>query len=64
MRELCEVLVIRWSSVFYVESIARVRRLSLNGLLLYKLGIVDQLFVQWPQLKEKYPCAHYVGCLM
>ncbi|MCD7469594.1 hypothetical protein HAX54_008734 [Datura stramonium] len=59
-----KVLGIRWSSIFYVESIARVRRLSLSGLLLYKLRIVDQLFVQWPQLKEKYPRAHYVGCLM
>nr|XP_033512467.1 UDP-N-acetylglucosamine transferase subunit ALG14 homolog isoform X3 [Nicotiana tomentosiformis] len=59
-----QVLGIRWSSVFYVESIARVRKLSLSGLLLYKLHMVDQLFVQWPQLKEKYPRAHYVGCLM
>ncbi|KAJ8548006.1 hypothetical protein K7X08_021242 [Anisodus acutangulus] len=38
---LFKVLGIRWSSVFYVESIARVRRLSLNGLLLYTLGIVN-----------------------
>ncbi|KAI3886464.1 hypothetical protein MKX03_036751 [Papaver bracteatum] len=30
---------IRWSSIFYVESIARVKRLSLSGLLLYKLHI-------------------------
>ncbi|KAB1215357.1 UDP-N-acetylglucosamine transferase subunit ALG14 [Morella rubra] len=59
-----KVVGIRWSSVFYVESIARVRRLSLSGLLLYKLRIVDQFFVQWPQLKRQYPRAHYVGCLM
>ncbi|KAL2244698.1 UNVERIFIED_CONTAM: UDP-N-acetylglucosamine transferase subunit ALG14 [Sesamum indicum] len=52
---------IRWSSIFYVESIARVRRLSLSGLLLYKLRMADQLFVQWPQLKSKYPRANYVG---
>ncbi|PHU19759.1 UDP-N-acetylglucosamine transferase subunit ALG14 -like protein [Capsicum chinense] len=58
---LC-VLGIRWSSIFYVESIARVRKLSLSGLLLYKLHMADQLFVQWPRLKEKYP--HYVGRLM
>ncbi|PHT83467.1 hypothetical protein T459_11910, partial [Capsicum annuum] len=49
---LC-VLGIRWSSIFYVESIARVRKLSLSGLLLYKLHMADQLFVQWPHLKEK-----------
>ncbi|KAL0305525.1 UNVERIFIED_CONTAM: UDP-N-acetylglucosamine transferase subunit ALG14 [Sesamum radiatum] len=55
---------IRWSSIFYVESIARVRRLSLSGLLLYKLRMADQLFVQWPQLKSKYPRANYVGRLI
>ncbi|XP_011078210.1 UDP-N-acetylglucosamine transferase subunit ALG14 homolog [Sesamum indicum] len=55
---------IRWSSIFYVESIARVRRLSLSGLLLYKLRMADQLFVKWPQLKSKYPWANYVGRLM
>ncbi|KAG8385329.1 hypothetical protein BUALT_Bualt03G0031500 [Buddleja alternifolia] len=55
---------IRWSSIFYVESIARVKRLSLSGLLLYKLRMADQLFVQWPQLKSKYPRASYVGRLM
>ncbi|PNX94296.1 UDP-N-acetylglucosamine transferase subunit ALG14 [Trifolium pratense] len=59
-----KVLGIRWSSIFYVESIARVRRLSLSGLLLYKLWMADQLFVQWPQLKQQYPRATYVGRLM
>ncbi|XP_012484801.1 UDP-N-acetylglucosamine transferase subunit ALG14 isoform X1 [Gossypium raimondii] len=59
-----KVVGIRWSSIFYVESIARVKRLSLSGLLLYKLRIADQFFVQWPQLQRKYPRTHYVGCLM
>ncbi|CAA3000897.1 UDP-N-acetylglucosamine transferase subunit ALG14 homolog isoform X2 [Olea europaea subsp. europaea] len=61
---LLKVFGIRWSSVFYVESIARVKRLSLSGLLLYKLQLADQLFVQWPQLKSKYPRTNYVGRLM
>ncbi|KAF7829206.1 UDP-N-acetylglucosamine transferase subunit ALG14-like protein isoform X1 [Senna tora] len=61
---LFKILGIRWSSIFYVESIARVRRLSLSGLLLYKLRMADQLFVQWPQLHGKYPRATYVGRLM
>ncbi|KAL2524320.1 UDP-N-acetylglucosamine transferase subunit ALG14 [Abeliophyllum distichum] len=61
---LLKVFGIRWSSIFYVESIARVRRLSLSGFLLYKLHMADQLFVQWPQLKMKYPRANYVGRLM
>ncbi|KAK9121204.1 hypothetical protein Syun_018821 [Stephania yunnanensis] len=59
-----KVVGIRWSSIFYVESIARVRRLSLSGLLLYKLRIADQFFVQWPQLQRKYRRTHFVGCLM
>ncbi|KAL9224957.1 hypothetical protein vseg_000932 [Gypsophila vaccaria] len=59
-----KVLGIRWSTVFYVESIARVKRLSLSGLLLYKLRMTDQLYVQWPQLQRMYPGSVYVGCLM
>ncbi|KAI5438092.1 uncharacterized protein LOC127119765 [Lathyrus oleraceus] len=59
-----KVLGIRWSSIFYVESIARVKRLSLSGLLLYKLSMADQIFVQWPQLQRQYPRATYVGRLM
>ncbi|KAL2925665.1 UDP-N-acetylglucosamine transferase subunit ALG14-like protein, partial [Bienertia sinuspersici] len=54
---------IPWSSVFYMESIARVKRLSLSGLLLYKLKMADQLYVQWPQLQSKYPRSIYVGRL-
>ncbi|OEL36810.1 hypothetical protein BAE44_0002171, partial [Dichanthelium oligosanthes] len=44
-----QVLGLGWSSIFYIESIARVKKLSLSGLLLYKLRIADQFFVQWPQ---------------
>lgn len=61
---LFKVVGIRWSSIFYVESVARVQKLSLSGLLLYKLRMADQFFVQWPQLQKNYPRAHYVGCLM
>ncbi|OVA18945.1 Oligosaccharide biosynthesis protein Alg14-like [Macleaya cordata] len=61
---LFKVLGVRWSSIFHVESIARVRRLSLSGLLLYKLRIADLIFVQWSQLQRKYPRTNYVGCLM
>ncbi|KAJ8424939.1 hypothetical protein Cgig2_030895 [Carnegiea gigantea] len=61
---LFKVLGIRWSSIFYVESIARVKRFSLSGLVLYKLRMANQLYVQWPQLQRKYPRSIYVGCLM
>lgn len=59
-----KVFGVKRVTIFYVESIARVRRLSLSGLLLYKLHLADQLFVQWPQLKQKYPNVQYVGHLM
>lgn len=38
--------------VVYVESIARVRRLSLTAKLLRALGAVDRLVVQWEGLRE------------
>lgn len=59
-----KVFGVKRVTIFYVESIARVRRLSLSGLLLYKLHLADQLFVQWPQLKQKYPNVQYLGHLM
>ena len=59
-----QVLGLGWSSIFYIESIARVKKLSLSGLLLYKLRMADQFFVQWPQLQQKYPRAQYAGRLM
>ncbi|KAM0904972.1 hypothetical protein ACQ4PT_017666 [Festuca glaucescens] len=59
-----QVLGLGWSSIFYIESIARVKKLSLSGLLLYKLRLADQFFVQWPQLQQKYPRAQCAGRLM
>ncbi|KAH7659181.1 Oligosaccharide biosynthesis protein Alg14-like protein [Dioscorea alata] len=59
-----KVVGLRWSSIFYIESIARVRKLSLSGLLLYKLHLTDQFVVQWPQLQSKYPQSQYVGRIM
>lgn len=61
---LLKVLGLGWSSIFYIESIARVKKLSLSGLLLYKLRIADQFFVQWPHLQQVYPRAQYAGRLM
>ncbi|KAI4981258.1 hypothetical protein ZWY2020_021743 [Hordeum vulgare] len=61
---LLKVLGLGWSSIFYIESIARVKKLSLSGLLLYKLRMADQFFVQWPQLQQKCPRAQYAGRLM
>eukprot|EP00798_Chlamydomonas_sp_ICE-L_P026351 gene26351-17448_t len=49
--------------IVYVESIARTRKLSLSGLILYKTGIADLLFVQWPELLKKYPRCQHAGRL-
>ena len=43
----------------YVESICRVKTLSLTAKILYY--VVDRLIVQWPDLYEKYERAVYLG---
>ncbi|PRW20336.1 UDP-N-acetylglucosamine transferase subunit ALG14-like protein [Chlorella sorokiniana] len=50
--------------VVYVESIARVYRLSLSGKILYHTRLASQFFVQWEELRERYPRALYAGRLM
>ncbi|CAM6049397.1 unnamed protein product [Sphagnum compactum] len=61
---LLKVVGVKWVVIVYVESIARVKKLSLTGLLLYKLGVSDQFFVQWSQLKARFPNTIYMGRLM
>lgn len=61
---LLKVVGVKWVVIVYVESIARVKKLSLTGLLLYKLGVSDQFFVQWSQLKARFPNTIYTGRLM
>jgi beta-1,4-N-acetylglucosaminyltransferase len=61
---LLKVVGVKWVVIVYVESIARVKKLSLTGLLLYKLGVSDQFFVQWSQLKDRFPNTIYTGRLM
>lgn len=61
---LLKVMGVKWVVIVYVESIARVRRLSLSGTILYKLKLADQFFVQWPQLQQKFPRSSFVGRLM
>ncbi|MHA1239121.1 MAG: PssD/Cps14F family polysaccharide biosynthesis glycosyltransferase [Candidatus Odinarchaeia archaeon] len=48
--------------LIYVESVCRVYRLSLTGRLLLK--IADLFFVQWKELKNKYPNTIYAGRLI
>lgn len=61
---LLKVLGIKWVVIVYVESIARVRHLSLSGLILYRLRLADKIYVQWTKLHEMYPRTEYVGRLM
>ena len=46
----------------YVESWARVKKLSLSGELLEK--VADRLLVQWPQLQKRGSKAQYMGVLV
>ncbi|KAJ2236013.1 UDP-N-acetylglucosamine transferase subunit, partial [Coemansia sp. RSA 485] len=55
-------LGIKWISIIYVESFARVRSLSLSGKLVYLMA--DRFVVQWPSLLEKYPSAEFIPHLV
>lgn len=50
--------------IIYVESMARVNKLSLTGRLIYKLKLADRFVVQWPELKSQYPGTEYMGLLV
>lgn len=43
----------------YIESISRSQELSLSGKIVYPL--VNELYVQWPNLAKKYPKAVFKG---
>ena len=55
------LLGIKYTTIIYVESIARVQSLSLSGRIMIRF--VDHFLVQWPQLASKYPQARYIGRL-
>ena len=61
----CFVLKFFWIkdvTIMYVESICRVKTLSLSALILY--FIADHILVQWPQLQKVYPRTKYIGRLI
>lgn len=58
----CFVLKFFWIkdvNIVYVESICRVKTLSLSALILY--FIADHILVQWSQLQKAYPRTEYIG---
>lgn len=61
---LLRLLCIHRCTIVFVESVCRVKSLSLTGKILYHLHIADQVQVQWPELLQAYPRARYVGMLM
>jgi UDP-N-acetylglucosamine:LPS N-acetylglucosamine transferase len=48
--------------VIYIESWSRVYKPSTSGRLVYRFA--DLFFVQWPELRDKYPKAIYRGRLL
>jgi hypothetical protein len=59
----CRLLFLSDCRILYVESIARVRKLSLSGYILYFSRMADQFFVQWPELQARFPRSTYAGRL-
>ncbi|KAK2183319.1 hypothetical protein NP493_315g01026 [Ridgeia piscesae] len=59
---LLRVVGIKQTTVIFVESVCRVKTLSLSGRLLYYFA--DHVLVQWPALQNTYPLAAYVGRLV
>ena len=49
------------TQIVYVESICRVKTLSLSTKLLMTLRTLDMIIVQWPELAIKYPKTKYIG---
>lgn len=58
---LLKFFCLKETRIVYVESLCRVQKLSLSGLLLYYLYLADHIYVQWPRLKELYPRTSYIG---
>ncbi len=58
----CYIAKLLGKKVVYIESWSRVRKPSLSGKMVYP--IADLFFIQWEDLKIRYPKAVYAGRLM
>lgn len=58
---LLKFFFLKETKIIYVESLCRVQKLSLSGLILYYFYIADYVFVQWPRLQELYPRTRFIG---
>lgn len=59
MIPLCLICKLFGKKLIYIESFAKVTSPTQSGKLFYKYA--DQFYVQWPQMKEIYPDAIYLG---
>lgn len=59
---LSKILLFRSTKLVFIESICRVKTLSLTGKLLYQFA--DYFIVQWQELATKYPLTLYIGRLL
>ena len=57
-----KLLRVKDCRIVFVESVARVKSLSLSGKLLYP--IADRFLVQWPELVQKYRRAKFIGFII
>ncbi|CAK9069481.1 unnamed protein product [Durusdinium trenchii] len=58
---LFELIAFRRVSLIFVESVCRVKSLSMSGKLIYPFA--DAFLVHWPELVERYAKAQYLGIL-
>lgn len=59
MIPMCLIAKLYGKKLIYIESFAKVRSATKTGKLMYMFA--DQFYVQWPQMKEVYPNAIYLG---
>lgn len=59
MIPICLIAKFHRKKLIYIESFAKVTSATLSGKFLYKFA--DQFYVQWPQMKEIFPNAIYLG---
>ncbi|CCG26090.1 Alg14 protein [Candida orthopsilosis Co 90-125] len=59
---LFKLLGLNYTKIIYVESLARVKKLSLSGRLI--MPITDRFIVQWDTLYNQYSRAEFYGMLM
>ncbi|XP_033097068.1 UDP-N-acetylglucosamine transferase subunit ALG14 homolog [Anneissia japonica] len=58
---IMRVLGLKKVQQVYVESICRVKHLSVSGSIMYRFA--DHVIVQWPSLQKLYPKTEYLGKL-